>query len=419
MTAAEVGDSDGVTGLLTAGTPSLAEHRALLGPLPTLAAGKLVNLLADSGLTGRGGGSFPTARKLGLVSGSDRAVVVGNGAEGEPASSKDRVLLLDAPHLVLDGLELAGRAARATRRYLAAPPDLLDTVVAPALAERRGRVRLVAVPEGYVSGQETAVVAAADGRDAKPFMPAEPLWRRGVGGRPTVVLNVETLAHLALIARFGAEWFVSRGTREDPGTRLVTISGAVHWPGVWEAPGGSTLGEVITAAGGASEPLQALLVGGYHGGWVPWTDRAATLPLTRAGLKQHGAAPGAGVIIALSSGSCGLRAAAGITGYLAGETSAQCGPCLNGLPALARHLDALARGLEVRRSIAELERLTGVLDGRGACRHPDGTVRFVRSTLRAFHREVALHQDGCCSAGSSPTSDDQPPDNGRMPWLRS
>lgn len=411
MTAAVVDDGSGVTGLLTAGAGTLAEHRARLGPLPDLGTRELLDLVAASGLTGRGGGSFPTVRKLALVAGSPRAVVVANGAEGEPASSKDRVLLLEAPHLVLDGLELAARAARATRCCLVAPADLLDTVVAPALAERRGRVRLVAVPEGYVSGQETAVVAAADGRAAKPFTPVEPLWQRGVAGRPTVVLNVETLAHLALIARFGARWFVSMGTPEDPGSRLVTISGAVRWPGVWEAPGGSTLGDVVGAAGGASEPLQAVLVGGYHGGWVPWSERAAAVPLTRAGLEPHGAAPGSGVLIALPSSRCGLRTAAGVAGYLAGESAGQCGPCLNGLPALARHLDALARGREVRRSAAELERLAGVVDGRGACRHPDGTARFVRSTLRAFHAEVELHQAGHCCAGAPGHADD-----GRMPW---
>jgi NADH:ubiquinone oxidoreductase subunit F (NADH-binding) len=416
VNSAVVDDGRHVTGLLTAGAGTLAEHRARLGLLPALGTRELLDLVAASGLTGRGGAGFPTVRKLALVAGSPRAVVVANGAEGEPASSKDRVLLIEAPHLVLDGLELAARATRATRSCLAAPADLLDTVVAPALAERRGRVRLVAVPEGYVTGQETAVVAATDGRAAKPFSPVEPLWQRGVAGRPTVVLNVETLAHLALIARFGAPWFVSLGTPEDPGSRLVTISGAVRWPGVWEAPGGSTLGDVLGAAGGPSEPLQAVLVGGYHGGWVPWSRRTAALPLTRAGLEPHGAAPGAGVLIALPSSRCGLRAAAGIATYLAGETAGQCGPCLNGLPALARHLDALARGREVRHSVAELERLAAVVDGRGTCRHPDGTARFVRSTLRAFHDEVSAHQAGHCRVGTPSEVPDGPQDDGRMPW---
>lgn len=411
MTAAAVGHAEGVNGLLSAGAGNLVEHRALLGPLPSLGPRVLLSMVGDSGLTGRGGGSFPTSRKLTLVAGSGRAVLVANGAEGEPTSSKDRVLLLEAPHLVLDGLELAARAAGARRCVLVAPADLLDGVLAPAVAERRARVRLVAAPEGYVTGQETAVVAAADGRPALPFQPVQPIWRHGVAGRPTAVLNVETLAHIGLIARFGVAWFRSCGVPDDPGTRLLTISGAVRSQGVWEAPGGTPLGEVVQAAGGPSEPLQALLIGGYHGGWVPWDDSTARLPLTRTALAPHGAAPGAGAVVALAASSCGLQAAAGVVAYLAGESSGQCGPCVNGLPALARHLDALARGRERVDAVAELERLAGMVDGRGACRHPDGTARFVRSTLRTFRQEVALHRDGRCS-GRLPSAR---PDRS-MPW---
>jgi len=210
------------------------------------------------------------------------------------------------------------------------------------------------------------------------------------------VSNVETLAHIALIARFGASWFRSRGVPGDPGTRLVTISGAVRNPGVWEARGGTTLGAIIDAAGGVIEPVQALLIGGYHGSWAPWTRRVAGSATTD--LAEDGASPGAGVIIALPARRCGIRAAADIAAYLAGESAGQCGPCRNGLPTIAWHLDGLARGRASEDTVRELLRLSDVVEGRGACRHPDGTARFVRSALHAFAADVQHHLAGRCSA---------------------
>jgi NADH:ubiquinone oxidoreductase subunit F (NADH-binding) len=404
-----------VSGLLAARAADYREHLDRVGPLPRLDKGGLLSAVADARLTGRGGGHFPTARKLALVAGSRNALVVANAAEGEPASSKDRVLLGEAPHLVLDGLALVGRIVGVRTTSLVGPPDLLDTVVAGALAERHERVRLVAVPEGFVTGQETSVVAAVQGRPAKPVTLTAPLVASGIDGRPALVLNVETLAHLALIARYGAAWWRSRGVPEDPGTRLVTISGAVQWPGVWEARGGSTLGDIIGAAGGATEPLQALLVGGYHGGWVPWHREATGQPFTRDALQRYHTGPGAGVVVALSARHCGLRAAAGVAAYLAGESAGQCGPCLNGLPTIAGHLDTLAYGRSTTKTVDELRRLSDVVDGRGACRHPDGTARFVRSTLRTFAREVEHHLAGDCTAAAEEPIDA----TRRMTWLQS
>jgi NADH:ubiquinone oxidoreductase subunit F (NADH-binding) len=407
-----IGWTPHVRGVLDAEAATLREHRDRVGHLPALDADQLLRVVAESGLTGRGGGHFPTARKLGAAAGSRNGLVVANAAEGEPASSKDRLLLEAAPHLVLDGLALAARIVGVRATYLAAPEDLLSDVVGAALAERRERVRLVAVPEGFVSGQETAIIALIQGRPAKPLTLAKPLAAGGLGGRPAVVLNVETLAHLALIARYGAHWFRSQGVPEDPGTRLVTISGAVQCPGVWEARGGITLAELISAAGGVTEPLQALLVGGYHGGWVPWTSTTAATPLTRAGLQPYHTGPGAGVVVALPARRCGLHAAAGVVAYLAGESAGQCGPCRNGLPALAEHFDTLARGLGTPRTVEEVRRISDIIDGRGACRHPDGTARFVRSTLTTFTRDIEHHLSGTCIAIAIAHQ----PETGRTPW---
>lgn len=372
------------------------EHLDQFGPLPQRSGPQLLDEIAGSGLTGRGGGHFPTSRKIALVAQTPDTTVIANGAEGEPASSKDQVLLQTSPHLVLDGLDVIARITGARTTHLVAPDDLLEDSLTPALRSRRTQqVKLHAVPEGFVTGQESAVAALVSGLPARPVTLTAPLMTRGIKGRPTIVSNVETLAHIALIARYGASWFRSRG---DPGTRLVTISGAVTHPGVLEVRSGTPVGNVIDRAGGLSEPVQALLIGGYHGCWVPWTQQVAACPLTTAGLSQYDASPGAGVILALPAWRCALAAAADIAAYLAGESAGQCGPCRNGLPTIAWHLDNLATGHATQDSVAQLRRLSDMVDGRGACRHPDGTARFVRSTLDTFATDVAHHLAGNCTA---------------------
>lgn len=395
-------DAELRTARLLAGADS--DHSGQLaewGPIPDVEQRQLVQMITDSGLTGRGGAGFPTGRKLAAVAAGGGAVVVGNGAEGEPASSKDRVLLTRAPHLVLDGLFLAARAVDATKVFLYAPADLLDTVLAAALRQRGDgpSITTVASEDRFISGQESAVVAAVEGKRALPRGAAAPVFARGVGGRPTLVQNVETLAQVAMIARRGAHWFRSAGTAEEPGSRLVTVSGAVAMPGVFEVNGGERLGAAIAAAGGISEDVQAVLVGGYHGGWVPWSADAEALPMTRAALAPYGAAPGAGVVIALPARTCGLRAAAQVANYLADQNAGQCGPCRNGLPALAGNLAALAVHRATPDIRAVMDSLARQVDGRGACAHPNGTVRLVRSSVRTFAAEVDRHLRRECSEG--------------------
>jgi NADH:ubiquinone oxidoreductase subunit F (NADH-binding) len=362
--------------------------------------GQLIRTVEDAGLTGHGGAGFPTWRKLATVAAGERAIVVANGAEGEPASAKDLALLTVAPHLVLDGLQLAAEAVSAERAYVYAPARAMATLKA-ALSQRsaqrrdRTKVELVEAPDTFISGQESAAIARIEGQPALPRDNRRLVVESGLHGAPTLVQNVETLAHLALLARHGAAWFRELGTREEPGTFLATLSGAVAVPGVYEAPYGVPLAHLLDLAGGPSAPLQAVLIGGYHGVWLP---AAADLPVSRAGLRPHGGSPGAGVVVALSRSQCGLVESAKITNYLAGQTAGQCGPCLNGLPRMADTLAQLARGDRNQHLPAQVERLAGLVTGRGACHHPDGTARLVRSTLQTFAGEVRLHLTGRCSA---------------------
>ena len=384
--------------LLAAPAPDLATHTRTHGPLPAAPTGaQLVALLQAAGLTGRGGAGFPTWRKLADVADPRRAVVVANGAEGEPASSKDAVLLTDAPHLVLDGLQLVGAALGAQELHLYAGAGLLAPVRS-ALGERTGlRVTLTASPDRFIAGEESAVVRALAGGPAVPHDRTTRITHRGLHERPTLVQNVETLAQLALAVRHGADWFRAVGPADDPGTRLVTLSGDVPHAGVLEVASGTNLAALLTGAGTDPERVRAVLVGGYHGVWVPGADLHRT-DLSTASLHRHGATPAAGVLHVLDAHRCGLVAAAEIATWLAAQSARQCGPCVNGLPLIAATLTRLSRRDPDPTLSREIGRLAALVSGRGSCRHPDGTARMVHSTLRTFSHDVALHQHGRCEA---------------------
>ena len=381
-----------------AGPASLAEHTARYGPLPRgLRRPQREALIAEvgrAGLTGRGGAGFPTARKLAAVAAGHAPVVVANGTEGEPASAKDRVLMASSPHLVLDGAVLAAELTRAREAVIVAHRDVRE-IMDEAAAERAraglDRVRLVVgtAADGFVAGQASAVVRWIQRGVPAPTATPPRLAQRGLHGAPTLVQNVETLAHLALIARYGTAWFRSAGTPAEPGTMLVTVAGAVRQPGVLETGIGVPVGQVLEQAGGTSAPLRALLIGGYFGTWV---DAAAALgrPFSSAGLADLDASPGAGLIAALPAGACGLRETARLARYLAGQSAGQCGPCRFGLPAIAGEVERLAAGQDADAGL--LRRWLGQVDGRGGCAHPDGAVRMIRSALRTFGTELGGHR---------------------------
>ncbi len=397
----------------------LRAHLATHGALPVGGPGHLLAEVAAAGLTGRGGAAFPAARKLAAAAEARPApVVVGNGAEGEPASSKDRSLLWIGPHLVLDGLQLAAWVAGSRTAVLYVPRnERLHARLSAAIAERSAAgmdaasVEVVTAPGRFLAGEESALASRLAGRPALPaYRPVRGLPRLAPG-RAVLVQNVETLAHLALIARYGAAWFRTAGTAAEPGSMLVTLHLADGRTSVTEVPLGIGLADLLGLAvpggpAGASVPsaagpaVQAVLVGGYHGAWLP-AARAARLPLANAALRPLGAAVGAGVVAALPASRCGLTETARVARYLALESAGQCGPCFNGLPRIAAALEHLAGPRPDRRARADLERWAGLVAGRGACHHPDGSVRFVRSALRVFAAEAGLHEQGRCS-GTDP-----------------
>jgi NADH:ubiquinone oxidoreductase subunit F (NADH-binding) len=397
-------------------TVGLGEHLERYGPPPwrgrdRRGRGPLLGTVERSGLRGRGGAGFPTARKMRAVA-EHRGVpvVVANGAEGEPASQKDKLLLTGLPHLVLDGAALAAEAVGAAEVIVAVERQSRQALaaVAHAIAARHAAqldpvsFRLLAVPGRYVAGEASAVVNYVNTGVAKPTYVPPRISERGVAGQPTLVQNVETLAHVALIARYGADWFRRLGTSDEPGSTLVTVGGAVARPSVAEIAFGTSLGSTIMAAGGPTEELSAILVGGYYGSWL----RAAgvwDLPLTHAALNAVGGALGCGLIYAFPARACGLTASARVARYLAEESAGQCGPCVYGLRAMADTLTRLATETADDRTLHQLRGYCDVVLGRGACNYPDGVVGFVRSTLDVFANEISRHQrDGRCRLGEPP-----------------
>ena len=382
-------------------------HLDWYGPAPRRGA-DLTREVEQSGLRGRGGAGFPTAAKMAAVARGRGGVVVANGTEGEPASAKDKTLMALAPHLVLDGAAAAAHAVGADRAIICADRSAPGPIRAmrTALAERKkGRTdgiefSLALSPDRYVAGEASALVHWLNGGDAKPTFSLQHLAERGVRGRPTLVDNVETLAHLALIARYGARWWRTAGTAEDPGSALVTLSGAVARPGVYEIPLGARLADVLAAAGGSPAPVQAVLVGGYFGSWLP-AQAIDEARLDAASLRQWGAHLGCGALAVLPEGACGLAESARVAGWLAAQSAGQCGPCVFGLPAIAGAMDALVRGDKQGVAQREAGRWTELVRGRGACKHPDGTAQFVRSSLDIFAHEIEVHRRrGPCPAAA-------------------
>jgi NADH:ubiquinone oxidoreductase subunit F (NADH-binding) len=392
---------------LVAPTRDLVRPRLLLRsgptPLPAREPEEFLGSVEAAGLTGRGGAAFPTWRKLASVRGGPAPrVVIANGAEGEPASNKDKALLATNPHLVLDGLQVAARIVGADSAYLYVhnEPALISSLVR-TLAERAHAgvdalaPQLVIAPPRFVAGEESAVAARISGDEALPRSKPPRVFESGAFGRPTLVQNVETLAHVGYIARRGAEDFRTVGVDDQPGTMLFTLSGAVRRPGVIEAPVGVVLADLVAAAGGLSSPPQAVLLGGYHGSWVRW-PAAATLMMANSALRPHGLSVGAGVVVLFPADGCGPAEVSRVLDYLADESAGQCGPCIFGLPALAKTYGELVAGRRSGRRLDRIHDLSPMLERRGGCAHPDGTLRFTHSALTVFADHLALHhQHGC------------------------
>lgn len=297
--------------------------------------------------------------------------------------------------------------------------DLVAAAVGRAMAERRAAgcaptiESLVRPPDRFVAGEESALANWIDsGRSLPVFRPDKSQALR-IGRRGAVVHNVETLAHVAMIARTGPQAFRARGLPEEPGTTLVTVSGAVERPGVIEVDRGTPLHDLAARATPLGRP-RALLVGGYGGAWVG--PEHFDTSYDSLSLRAFGAAAGVGVVIVAGADSCGLMETARIARYLAEQSAGQCGPCVYGLPAVADDMMRLAAGRADADLPARLDRRLGQVQNRGACRHPDGAVSLVRSALSVFADDVTAHLRGAPCAHARNGSQLRLPEHLRGAW---
>lgn len=314
---------------------------------------RIVDELKASGLAGFGGAGFPTGLKWESVAkeGGTPYVVV-NADEGEPGTIKDRYVMELRPHLLLEGTLIAMRALGAREGYIYLREEYatardrleraLDELRAVGLLEGL-TLELVIGAGAYIAGEETAMLESMEGRRAMPRL--KPPFPSQVGylGRPTLINNVETLAHVPAILRNGGAWWAGLGRDGSTGTRLWSISGAVARPGCYEAPTGLTTRELVEEyAGGFTDEVGAVVPGGAASGILP--PSALDAPLTREGLREYGAGPGSAALQVFPASYSPLRLLAETMRFFAEESCQKCTPCRIGNRALHHVCEELANG---------------------------------------------------------------------------
>jgi NADH:ubiquinone oxidoreductase subunit F (NADH-binding) len=379
-----------------AGRETFAEHMRRLGARRP--GGRwLIEVLKQSGLRGRGGAWFPTWKKWTAVAdhSDGQAVVVVNGSEGEPLSTKDKTLLERRPHLVLDGAVFAAESLGADEIvvYLSRDSRNAAHALRDALQERTDHlpIGVEETSHRYVAGESSAAISRVSGRDSKPRWSLQHSAEKGVRDQPTLVQNAETLAHVAMIGRYGGEWFRRLGTATSPGTTLMTLTGNVRHPGVYEVDLGGSVGDVLYGVGGTLSPAPGALLGGYFGSW----HAAESFERVRLDATPLGC----GVLAVLPHGACPIAETTRILTYLAAESAGQCGPCLHGLAALAEVMQRIATSSCAGDDIERVRRWIDMVKGRGACHHPDGAVGQLLSALEVFDNHLAGHLRGIACPG--------------------
>ncbi len=423
-----------MTSVLLDGAPvtTLAEHRARGGGQAFEAARQLepqvlIEEITASGLRGRGGGGFPTGRKWAGVRGGGlgRRFAVCNAAEGEPGTFKDRALLRHDPYKVLEGLCIAAYAVGAEAAYIATKASYTREaeLLARAIEELAADplfgtlpITLVLGPDEYLFGEEKALLEVIEGNDPLPrLLPpyehglfatdVQTGWQsvdepatRGAQGQPnpTLVNNVETLAHVPRIIREGGAWFRSMGTAESPGTTVATVVGDVSAPFVGEIELGTPLWDLIADAGGLhpGRQVQAVFSGVANAAITPEHLGA---PVSDEGLAAAGSGLGAAGVIVYDDSACMVEVARELSRFLYVESCGQCRSCKFGSGEITRTLDTIAAGEGTEHDVEVIgARLLSVTD-QTRCYLAAEEQILISSILRSYPEEFALHLEGRCS----------------------
>ena len=370
----------------------------------------VIDEVTKSGLRGRGGAGFPTGEKWRSIrsTGTGTRFAVCNGAEGEPATFKDRHLLGINPYQVLEGLAIAAYAVGAERCFVGVKETFTEEVEAVRRALREMEAadalggipfEVVAGPDLYLFGEETGLEEVIEGRlplprFARPFMLG--LFAQPPNDNPTLVNNVETLANVPHVLADGPDWLRSNGTESSPGTMVFTVCGDVQREGVFELPLGTTLRELVEGfAGGAPEgrTVKALFPGASNTVIIP---EQLDTPMDFDSMRQVGSGLGAGGFAVFDDSACMVRAAYAYSRFLWVESCGQCPACKFGTGEVTKALDAIESGKGSDQDVElVLVRARASTDGQ-KCALPTGESLLMQSVVQVFADEFRAHLGSAC-----------------------
>lgn len=406
------------------GREGLEDYRARRGYEALIRAVKaapedIINTVSAAGLRGRGGAGFPTGKKWQLTREAPETphYLVLNGGEDEPGSKKDRVLLENCPHLVLEGTILGARAIGAVKAflYINARYDVAIQTMKDALAEAKSAgywggdvlgsgfdldIEIVAAPHNYVAGEDTAALDVIEGK--KPWPRQKPPFPVSVGlfGKPTAVNNVETLANIAPIVLHGADWYRRFGTAESPGTMLFSLSDDVNRPGVYELPFGTPLRYLIEQCGGGirgGKKIKAIMPAAPSSAFLP-PDKIDT-PLDHSSMRDAGSALGCGVVRLIAEGTCIVEELLRITEFFAAESCGQCPACRMETNTLHMMMQKVQAGQGGAAILEQFGKILAFNKGKGFCNLIAMPGPPIESALKLFPEDFQTHlTTGKCPA---------------------
>jgi NADH-quinone oxidoreductase subunit F len=371
----------------------------------------IVKVVSDAGLRGRGGAGFPTGKKWQLTreaSGESRYLVL-NGGEDEPGSKKDRVLLENLPHLVVEGTILGAYAIGATKAllYINANYDVAIKTITDALTEAKAAgywgenilgsdfaldIEIVPAPHNYVAGEDTAVLEVIEGRKAWPRQKPPFPVTVGLYGKPTSVNNVETLANVAPIVLNGAGWYRKFGTAESTGTMIFSLHDDVNRPGVYELPFGTPLRYLIEECGGgmqSGKKIKAIMPAAPSSAYLP--PEKIDTPLDHNSMRDAGAALGCGVVRLVAEGNCIVEEVTKISEFFTVESCGQCPACrmeTNTLTSLLKKVQAGQGGQPI---LEQFGKVLAFNKGKGFCNLIAMPGPPIESALKLFPADFEAH----------------------------
>lgn len=389
-------------------------YRALRKALETMSPEEVNRAVDDSHLRGRGGAGFPTGRKWTFVPRGEQHIsptyFIVNADEMEPGTFKDRLLLEGSPHQLIEGMILSSYTMGAEIAYIFLRQEYVTAANrltrAISQAYERGYLGPNILGTGfglelylhtsagrYICGEETALMNALEGKRAiprakPPFPPVFGLW-----GKPTIVNNVETISNVSHIVENGADWFRKLSRSEDGGTKIYGVSGRVKKPGAWELPMGTTIREILEEhAGGMREgfKFRALIPGGASTEFL--TEEHLDVKMDFNSVQKAGSRLGTGTMIILDDRTCPVGMVANLLRFFAQESCGWCTPCREGLPWLARIVEAIENGRGELKDIEILERHTWLLGmGHTFCALAPGAMEPLQSALKLFKDDFVRH----------------------------